>query len=285
MSQLQSVPPPSWWLIDFPRHGLEHAMSILADRRFFVHAPHNAVGLSPGMVTWQPGTAPAAPLPAKRAARRLCLVSACPSRQSDESLASLASFLEQHYEVACTKAFARTRGDLPGLEELSACQCTVLFAQRLAIAGQQLEQVREYFAAGGSVVVLIGPAAALENWPEWEAEILGIQRAGRIPGSSGALVAPAPFAEGHPILRSVEWLTHGASMTAWREVGGRPTALLTAGAPFRCEPVAWVRNQGGRRAFFTTLGDPADFQKPAMLQLLANAVLWASGDEETGGGQ
>ncbi|MDD4268599.1 MAG: ThuA domain-containing protein [Pirellulales bacterium] len=260
-------------------------MSILADRRFFVHAPHNAVGLSPGMVTWQPGTAPAAPLPAKRAARRLCLVSACPSRQSDESLASLASFLEQHYEVACTKAFARTRGDLPGLEELSACQCTVLFAQRLAIAGQQLEQVREYFAAGGSVVALIGPAAALENWPEWEAEILGIQRAGRIPGSSGALVAPAPFAEGHPILRSVEGLTHGASMTAWREVGGRPTALLTAGAPFRCEPVAWVRNQGGRRAFFTTLGDPADFQKPAMLQLLANAVLWASGDEETGGGQ
>lgn len=257
-------------------------MSILADRRFFVHAPHTAVGISPGIFTWQtPDLAAAPPVQGKCETRRLCLVSACPSSQSDQSLAALGSFLEQHYGLSCAKAFARTRSDLPGLEELCGSHCLVFFAQRLAIADQQLEQLREYFAAGGSVVAMIGPGAALENWPEWEAEILGVQVAGRINDSAGALVATAPFAEGHPILAGVEGLTHGACVTTWREIDGQSTALLSAAAGSRQDPVAWVRRHGGRRAFFTTLGHPADFQKSGMFQLLANAVMWACGDGES----
>ena len=166
-------------------------MSILADRRFFVHAPHNAVGLSPGMLTWQPG---AAPLPAKRAARRLCLVSALPPVRR---VAVAAGFVSGA-ALRSRPRPSRTRGDPPGWRRFS-CWCMALPAQRLA-PGQQLEQcgvLRRGRLSG------VDRAGCVLKQLNMEAEIL-LQWAERIPGSSELAVEPPPFAEGHPILRAVE---------------------------------------------------------------------------------
>ncbi|MHB8899280.1 MAG: hypothetical protein ACYC6Y_11085, partial [Thermoguttaceae bacterium] len=108
-------------------------MSSISDRKFFVHAPHAAIGVTSS--AWQPilqsAVAPALPQTDDRP--RLCLVSGCPSYQSDQSLSALAGFVEQHHGLACDMIQGRTRQDLPGLERLMECDCMVLFAQRLAI--------------------------------------------------------------------------------------------------------------------------------------------------------
>ena len=40
------------------------------------------------------------------------------------------------------------------------------------------------------------------------------------------------------------------------------------------EPVAWVNTADDRRAFYTELGSPEDFQLPAFRRLLLNGILW-----------
>ncbi len=249
-------------------------MSSLSDRKFFVHAPHPEIGVTSPV--WQPILQPAVvpPLPAADARPQLCLVSACPSYQSDQSLSTLAAFIEQHYDVACEKAFARTRSDLPGLERLMECDCLVLFAQRLAIEGPQLEMLRDYVACGGHLVAMIPPGSAFLNWPDWEREVLGIRSTARTYGSPGAAIETAPYAEGHPVLKDLGKLWHAGCLTTLSDVDEHTTELLTANIQDRLEPVAWVRTEGETRSFFTTLGQPADFQQPAFLQLLANAALW-----------
>ena len=154
--------------------------------------------------------------------------------------------------------------------------CLVLFAQRLAIDGPQLEMLRDYVACGGSVVALVPPGSAFLNWPEWEAEVLGIRSTSRAYGAPGALIETAPFADGHPVLRDVGKMRHPGCVTTLPDVDEHTTAILSATVDERLEPVAWVRTHRERRAFFTTLGHPTDFQQPAFLQLLANAVLWAT---------
>jgi hypothetical protein len=253
-------------------------MSSIPDRQFFVHAAHTDIGITSAV--WQPAPGPAVAPPTSKPETRpqLSLVSGCPSHQSDQSLSALARFIEQHYEVACKKAFARTRTDLPGLEELEKCDTVVLFAQRLAIDGPQLEQLREYFAAGRSVVALIPPGATFLNWPDWESEVLGIRSAGRAYGAPGAMIETAPYADGHPVLRDVAAIRRPGCVTTLPDVDAQTTVLLTARVGDRHEPVAWIRSQGQTRSFFTTLGQPTDFQQPAFLQLLANAALWTIGN-------
>ena len=255
-------------------------MSSLSDRKFFVHAPHPEIGVTSPV--WQPILQPAIvpPLPPTDTKPRLCLVSACPSYQSDQSLSALAGFVEQHYEVACEKAFARSRSDLPGLERLMECDCMVLFAQRLAIEGPQLELLRDYVACDGNLVVLITPGSAFLNWPDWEREVLGIRSAARAYGTPGAGIETAPYAEGHPVLQDVGKLWLPGCITTLPDVDEHTTELLVANTQERLAPVAWVRTHGESRSFFTTLGQPADFQQPAFLQLLANAVAWAIGKPE-----
>ncbi len=252
-------------------------MSSLPDRQFFVHAPHTAIGVTSAV--WRPTTA--SPTPETDVRPRLCLASGCPSYQSDQSLSALGAFVEQHYDLACEKAFARSRRDLPGLEHLEECRCLMLFAQRLAIEGPQLEQLREYVAGGGSVVAVIPPGSTFLNWPGWEADVLGIQSTGRAYGSPGAAIETAPYAEGHSVLRDVGRLRHAGCVTTLPDLDRHTTALLSARIEKRLEPVAWVRTHGETRSFFTTLGQPIDFQQPAFLQLLANAVLWAIGAPES----
>lgn len=246
-------------------------MSSLPDRRFVVHSPHAEIGLT--SATWQPDPT-VVPLPETDSRPHLSLVSGCPSYQSDQSLSALAGFVQQHYDVVCEKAFARSRSDLPGLERLMESDCLVLFAQRLAIAGPQLEMLRDYIACGGAVVAIIPPGSAFLNWPDWESEVLGIRSANRAYGSPGVAIETAPYADGHPVLRDVGKLRHPGCATTMPDVDEHTTALLSASIENRLEPVAWVRTHNETRSFFTTLGAPVDFQQPAFLQLLANAVQW-----------
>jgi type 1 glutamine amidotransferase len=57
-----------------------------------------------------------------------------------------------------------------------------------------------------------------------------------------------------------------------------PTLQILASAQWhgRAHPMAWVKNFGQGRVFYTTLGHTADtFMRPAMQQLITQGAHWA----------
>src|SRR5689334_14379024 len=70
---------------------------------------------------------------------RVCLISGAAEYKSDQSLAKFQDYLENNHPVVCTRAFARSETDLPGLENLDRCDVALLFTRRLKLEGEQLE--------------------------------------------------------------------------------------------------------------------------------------------------
>ncbi len=251
---------------------------MISDRRFVIHGAHHAIGVSTVSPTLPMIEHPcfASPSPQTDTRVRLCLLSGSPADDSDASLSTLGIYLEQHFDVACSKAFRRTRRDLPGVENLADCDCAVVWAQRLAIDGEQLGCLRRFCDRGGAVVALAGMAGAFENWPQWEAEVLGGQPQPR-PAAAGLSLEVAPFAEGHPILHEVRLFAPAVPPPGFRQTSSDSTVLLVGSAGLESEPLAWIRVGGRGRTFVTTLGHPGNFRRPNFLRLLANAVHWATG--------
>ncbi|HMC90497.1 MAG TPA: PVC-type heme-binding CxxCH protein, partial [Gemmataceae bacterium] len=83
---------------------------------------------------------PSPPAPVKKGGARLnlCLVSGSLEYKSDESLSAVQKFLEDNYNVHCSRAFRKADDDLPGLGNLDACDAMLLFTRRLTISGEQL---------------------------------------------------------------------------------------------------------------------------------------------------
>lgn len=243
-------------------------------RTFFVHAAHRTVGVA---------AAPAAArlgdriemAPAFEAERpiRVCLVSGCPHYESDVSLAALAELLQRHYRATCDRAFSRRSDDLPGLEHLDRTDCLLLFARRMAVDGEPLEQIRRYCRRGGAVVGVQAADHAFQNWPEMEREVLGCDSRGHF-GNRLTEVEIAEAAEGHPVLCGVGPFASRGALYENAQIADDATVLLRGTFPGQTHPVAWVRRHCGGRVFCTSLGHPLDFLEPNFLRLLANAVSW-----------
>jgi len=124
--------------------------------------------------------------------------------------------------------------------------------------------------------------AGLEDWPEFDSEVLGGNYSGHYPAGPITTVSVVPEAVDHPVLRGVvfESWSSPASLYKASPLEAGTTVLLTGQiAGQRAEPVAWVRIAGPRqsRVFYTSLGHPEDFRNPCFRRLLANGILWALG--------
>ena len=83
----------------------------------------------------------------------------------------------------------------------------------------------------------------------------------------------ASAAQWHPVLEGVEPFLSRLVAAEASPLPDDATLLLNARGIAAVEPVAWVRHRPGR-VFCTRLGSVADFQQPAFLRLLLNAVAW-----------
>src|ERR1700692_3821544 len=86
------------------------------------------------LVTLAPLSTPAGE---KKAPLRVCFIAAAGEYEPDKTLPILQKYLESKHNVVSTQVFAKSKGDLPGLEALDKCDVAVLFTRRLELKGDQ----------------------------------------------------------------------------------------------------------------------------------------------------
>src|SRR3954468_19963133 len=137
-------------------------------------------------------------------ALKLCLVSGSEEYKSNETLAAFQEFVERKYPVKCSRAFWKSKTELPGLNALASCDVMLLFTKRLDIPSDQLELVKKYCLSGRPIVGLRTASHAFQKWLELDHLVLGGDYHGHYGSGPTTKVAFASFAAEHPVLAGVQ---------------------------------------------------------------------------------
>lgn len=196
--------------------------------------------------------------------------------------------------VRCTivEATLDAPNDFPGLEQLKEADLLLVSVRRRPLSKEQMQLVRDHLAAGKPLVGIrtASHAFALRQgeapegyvqWPAFDQEVLGCRYEGHLANRDGTSVATMPRAEQHEILTGVKQTSFTSSCTLYRSHDLPATArpllrgLTTENNQPVSFPVAWTNTYGKSRVFYTSLGDPGDFQNASFQRILLNAVFWA----------
>jgi len=206
---------------------------------------------------------------------RVCLVSGSDEYKSNESLAAFQEYLEKSTPARCSRAFWKSKTDLPGLETLDTCDVMLLFTRRLELPSDQLERVKRYCLSGRPIVGLRTASHAFQNWLELDHEVFGGSYTGHYGSGLTTKVEPANDAAKHPILNGFAPFETRTTLYKNRQNAKDTHVLLTGSIPEHTEPIAWTRAYKSGRVFYTSLGAPDDFKNQVFRDLLANAIFWA----------
>jgi type 1 glutamine amidotransferase len=207
---------------------------------------------------------------------KLCMLSGSEEYKSNESLAAFQELIETKYPVKCSRAFWKSKNELPGLDALASCDVMLLFTKRLEIPSDQLELVKKYCLAGRPIVGLRTASHAFQKWLELDHLILGGDYHGHYGSGAVTKVAIASGASEHPILNGVEPFETTSKLYKNPHPADDTKLLLTGSIPDHTEPVAWTRKYHDGRVFYTSLGGPEDFKKKVFQTLLVNAIFWTA---------
>ena len=206
---------------------------------------------------------------------------------ADKTLPEFAQMLREQYGCHCSILHGQGGSDVPITAELKDADCLVLYIRRLALPKEQLDRVRQYLKSGQPIVALRTASHAFDvhgkskegqdEWPEFDAQVLGGNYSGHGPNDRGTDVAVVAEQARHRLLKDVEpaqWHSIG-SLYYTAPVAPGATVLMTGALDDRIEPLTWMRSYGETRVFYTGLGHPDDFREPPFRQLLVNAIFWA----------
>lgn len=213
---------------------------------------------------------------------KVALFSGSAEYKSNETLAALKGLLEAKFNCACTLNLVDDKGtQLTGAKSLETADVAVFFTRRVSLAPDQLDLVRKFVASGRGVVGIRTASHGFQTWLGFDAEVLGGSYSNHYGKDESAEVTINEKAKDHPVLAGIEAFTTGAKLYKNPNIAADDTVLLRAkNASGNVEPVAWTRDpQAGKhgRVFYTSLGDPKDFENPTFQRLLLNAVAWTSG--------
>lgn len=168
----------------------------------------------------------------------------------------------------------------------------VVSVRRRTPSTEMVQLIREYVAKGKPVVGIRTATHAFDakptdldhtNWPSFDRDVFGAnyQNHYNNTGSNAAatIVRIIAAARKESVLNGLDTndLRFSSSLYRSRELKPSTTPLLVGHVEgsTESEPVAWLNQAGGRRAFYTSLGSPEDFRNPAFRRLLKNGILWA----------
>ncbi len=179
-----------------------------------------------------------------------------------------------------------------GIEAIKNADLLVVSVRRRTPPKEQLELIRQHLNAGRPLVGIRNASHAFDakppderhdSWSTFDVDILGASYQGHYankpPNSPATLLSVVADAATHPVLTGIP--AGGVRVTSHlyksRNLAPTVTPLLNGQleGTSSIEPVAWVNTGNQRRVFYTSLGNPEDFQLPAFRRLLLNGILWS----------
>ncbi len=179
----------------------------------------------------------------------------------------------------------------PDIHKIEDASLLVVFSRRIALPHDQMAAIKNYLRKGRPLIGIRTANHAFtcrtkiepgfEDWPGFVAEILGCENRGYGPEAPGVDVSIHADAANHPILKGITtspWHTEGNAYLVAPLLDKEAKVLLLGKVQDKVEPVAWTRNAGKSKVFYTSLGYPADFTLTPFVTLLENAIRWGLGE-------
>lgn len=209
---------------------------------------------------------------------RVCLVSGSQDSKpysTDDSLAALARYLEGEHKMVCTLlTWEAASAGFKGIEKLLEADAAVFFVRRKTPNAHNLDVLRKFFASGKGFVALRSTSHAWENWPDFDAEVLGAKYGGAKGGNFGNVdkLTRKP----HPIWAGTDDFDTKCDIYRYGPVASDVQVLMEGENKNGVMPVAWTRVHRGARLFHLALGYAYDMEKPSFRRIVANALRWVS---------
>jgi len=216
---------------------------------------------------------------------------------ADKTLPPFAQMLREDHGMDAVVLHGQGEADIPGMSELQAADCAVVYVRRLGLPEDQMDALKTYVENGGPIVGLRTASHAFTmnykdppgfevpegraEWREFDAEILGGNYHNHAPNSLGTDVTYVKEHGDHPVLEGIDlepWHSTG-SLYYTSPVADDATVLMMGATPDDEEPLTWVREGVPGRVFYSGLGHPEDFEAPQFRRLLVNGIEWAAGQE------
>lgn len=175
----------------------------------------------------------------------------------------------------------------PNFDVIDKADLLVVFARRIALPHEQMNKLKNYLRSGKPLIgirtanhaftVWDKIADGFESWPEFVSDVLGCENRGYGPVGPGTDITIDEHARQHPIVKNLpsEWHSQGNVYKVAPLLDSNITVLLTGKSNELAEPVAWVRQAGSSKVFYTSMGHPTDFKTENFINLLINAMKWA----------
>lgn len=212
--------------------------------------------------------------------------------ETDRTLPEFASqHLGRDFRVSLIFGSDKERNDIPGLEALNDADVMLVSVRRRLLPAASMKLVKDFVASGKPVIGIRTASHAfslrkgevpegLADWPEFDAAVFGGNYHGHHGKSLKSSVYAAPTVANHPLMRegNLDSFPQAGSLYKTSPLAKGTHLLLTGVIENQPpEPIAWTYQRAdGGRSFYTSLGHPGDFENPAFVRLLVNALHWAT---------
>jgi type 1 glutamine amidotransferase len=140
--------------------------------------------------------------------------------------------------------------DLGGFDSLEKADVAVVFTRRVKLTPTALEQFKAFCAAGKGVVGIRTASHGFDGWPAFDREILG----GDYQNHRDDRPATLSVLADHFILKGFKPFPTSGKLYKNPKPAADITPLLRATTDEAAELVAWARERGKQRVFYTSLG-------------------------------
>lgn len=194
---------------------------------------------------------------------------------SEASLTIFKEFVENHYAIKANLIVYSSEDDDPSLAPLDDADALLVFTRRLNTDGASLRRFQAYCEQGRPIVGVRTASHAYQNWLAFDKDVLGGDYQGHY--GHGPITRVELGATEHPILKDIPAFDTYGSLYKNPSLRDDTSLLLMGYTDEHSEPVAWTRLHNGGRVCYTSLGHQQDFEVETFLRLLAQSVLWVSG--------
>jgi type 1 glutamine amidotransferase/nicotinamidase-related amidase len=199
--------------------------------------------------------------------------------------------LGKEYQLSIVHADDDNPNHFPGIEIIKEADVLLVSVRRRTLPKEQLDHVRQHVAAGKPVIGLRTashaftlrrehPPEGLSAWPEFDAQVFGGNYSNHHGNKLVATISVIEKNADHAILEGMsreEFKSNGSLYVVSPLAEGTRPLLMGRVEGHDPEPVAWTfERAGGGQSFYTSLGHPDDFETPAFVRMLKNAVDWAA---------